>query len=225
MQVSIEQRPSNTIARCTFDQGDSLTAEGGSMVAMSGGLNMETTTHKRGSGSVKKALKRIFAGESFFLNHYTAQAPGAQVILSATLSGDIQEESLNGRTIMIQGNSYMAHYGEVDIDASWQGFKNIFSGESFFWVKASGQGTVIYNAFGVIYPIDVDGEVIVDTGHVVAFEDQLEYKVTKVGRSWITSFLGGEGMVLKFSGKGRVWCQSHNPVSFGRALGPMLWPR
>jgi uncharacterized protein (AIM24 family) len=41
----------------------------------------------------------------------------------------------------------------------------------------------------------------------------------------IGSFLGGEGLVCKFSGHGKLYCQSHNPPSFGAALGPMLKQR
>jgi uncharacterized protein (TIGR00266 family) len=99
------------------------------------------------------------------------------------------------------------------------------SKESLFWVKASGQGTVIFNSFGAIYQIQVNGEHIVDTGHIVAFEETLAFSLTKAGKSWMSSILGGEGLVCKFKGKGIVWVQSHNSSSFGSALGPKLKPR
>jgi uncharacterized protein (TIGR00266 family) len=94
-----------------------------------------------------------------------------------------------------------------------------------FWVKASGQGTVIFNSFGAIYQIQVNGEHIVDAGHIVAFEETLAFSLTKAGKSWMSSILGGEGLVCKFKGKGIVWVQSHNSSSFGSALGPKLKPR
>ncbi len=49
-------------------------------------------------------------------------------------------------------------------------------------------------------------------------------KVTKAGSSWISSFLGGEGLVCRFSGQGKLYCQTHNPPSFGKHLGPKLRP-
>ena len=64
-----------------------------------------------------------------------------------------------------------------------------------------------------------------DTGHIVAFNDTLDFSITKAGGSWISSFLGGEGLVCKFKGKGTVWCQSHNASGFGKILGPRLKPR
>jgi uncharacterized protein (TIGR00266 family) len=92
-------------------------------------------------------------------------------------------------------------------------------------VKASGHGTVIFNSFGAIYKLEVDGEHIVDTGHIVAFEETLGFTLTKAGKSWTSSVLGGEGLVCKFKGKGIVWVQSHNSSSFGSTLGPQLKPR
>ncbi len=66
---------------------------------------------------------------------------------------------------------------------------------------------------------------IVDTGHIVAFNETLDFTLSKAGKSWMSSLLGGEGLVCKFQGQGTVWCQSHNPKSFGQALGPKLKPR
>ena len=71
----------------------------------------------------------------------------------------------------------------------------------------------------------MDGEYIVDTGHIVAFNETLDFSMTKAGKSWLSSILGGEGLVCKFKGMGTVWCQSHNPASFGTSLTPALRPR
>jgi uncharacterized protein (AIM24 family) len=59
----------------------------------------------------------------------------------------------------------------------------------------------------------------------VAFEDTLQFKIVKAGASLIGSFLGGEGLVCKFHGTGKLYCQSHNPPNFGKLLGPKLKPR
>ena len=88
-----------------------------------------------------------------------------------------------------------------------------------------GTGKVVLNSFGAIYPVEVDGAHIVDTGHIVAFNETLDFKIGKAGKSWASSIMGGEGLVCHFHGRGTVWCQSHNPASFGRNLGPKLRPR
>jgi uncharacterized protein (AIM24 family) len=83
----------------------------------------------------------------------------------------------------------------------------------------------VLSSYGAIYPVEVNGEHIVDTGHIVAFDETLKFTLSKAGKSWVGSFLGGEGLVCKFQGVGVVWCQSHNAPSFGGVLGPMLKAR
>ena len=94
-----------------------------------------------------------------------------------------------------------------------------------FWVKCSGTGDVLLNSFGAIYEVEVDGKHIVDTGHIVAYDDSLSFRARKATDSWIGSYFSGEGLVCEFSGRGKVYCQTHNPPSFGQAIGPNLKPR
>ena len=224
MQIEITHQPGNSAARVSLQAGETITAEGGAMIAMSGHMQVETTTHKRDKGSIMGALKRLVTGESLFLNHFTSNGGPGEVIFGTALTGDMMEFQMgSGPALMVQAGSYVASAPSVDMDMSWQGFgKALFSGESMFWIKLTGSGPVIINSFGAIYPIQVNGEYIVDTGHIVAFEESLNFEITKAGKSWMSSFLGGEGMVCKFIGQGTVWCQSHNAGSFGTALGSSL---
>jgi uncharacterized protein (TIGR00266 family) len=226
MDIEITNGPGNAAAHVRLQPGEHFTGESGAMIAMSGGMQVETTTHKRGSGGVLKALKRMLTGESFFLNHYTATQPG-EVILGTQLAGDMMRYDLApAMNLIVQSGAYVASHPSVELDLSWQGFgKAMFSGEAMFWIRCSGQGPMVLASFGAIYPIAVNGEYIVDTGHIVAFEETLQFDITKAGKSWISSMLGGEGLVCKFKGQGTVWCQSHNADAFGSMLGPLLRPR
>ncbi len=224
MKVEIHHRPGNTAAKIHLESGRTCTAESGAMIAMSGDMSVTTTTHKKGKGSILRAVKRMISGESLFLNHFTAGGGGGELWVSPVLAGDVMEYRLEKENLIVQSGSFLACDEGVDMDMGWQGFKSVFSGESLFWLHMKGEGTLLLNAFGVIYPVDVDGEYIVDTGHIVAFQETLDFSISKAGASWIGSFLGGEGLVTRFKGKGRVWCQSHNPRSFGRTLGPKLKP-
>lgn len=225
MEIDITFRPGNSIAKVSLAPNEQVTAEGGAMVTMSGDMDIKTTTHKKGKGGLLKAAKRLLSGESFFLNHYTASNEGGEVLLATALPGDMKAIDLDNERLIVQGGSYVASSPDIDIDMGWQGFKSILSGEGIFWLNLSGKGKVVFNSFGAIYPVKVDGEYIVDTGHIVAFNETLSFTITKAGKSWISSFLGGEGLVCKFQGKGTIWCQSHNAASFGSALGPCLRAR
>ena len=225
MQIEIVHGPGNAAARLTLAAGETCTAEGGAMIAMSGDMAIQTSTHNKGKGGLLRAAKRMLAGESFFLNHFTAGRQGGELWLATTLAGDMLPYELKGETLIVQGGSYVASEPGVKIDLGWQGFKSLLSGESIFWLHLSGTGKVVLNSFGAIYAVPVKGDYIVDTGHIVSFNETLDFKISKAGRSWLASMLGGEGLVCRFSGQGTVWCQSHNPKSFGGVLGPLLRPR
>jgi uncharacterized protein (TIGR00266 family) len=225
MRTEIVHGPGSAAAKITLDPQETITAEGGAMIAMSGDLAMETSTRKREGGGLFAAAKRLVGGESFFLNHFTAGPNGGEVYLATTLPGDMLKLAMEGETLIVQSGSFVACTPDIEMNLGWQGFKNLVSGESMFWLKMSGHGRLILSSYGAIYPVQVDGEYIVDTGHIVAFDETLEFKLTKAGKSWISSILGGEGLVCKFHGRGVVWCQSHNAPSFGKTLGPMLKPR
>ena len=225
MQIDIQYRPANAAARVVLQPGETVTAEGGAMISMSPNVTIETTTIQRGKGGVLAGIKRLVAGENFFLNHFTAQRQSGEIWLSSGMPGDMVVRQLDGLALIIQSGSFVASDQGVSIDASFQGIgKALFSGESMFWLRASGTGQIVLNSFGAIYPIHVDGEYIVDTGHIVAYEETLEFNIVKAGKSLIGSFLGGEGLVCKFRGTGTVWCQSHNDKGFGETIGPMLKP-
>lgn len=225
MQIDIQYRPANAAARVVLQPGETVTAEGGAMISMSPNVTIETTTIQRGKGGLLSGIKRMVAGENFFLNHFTAQRQSGEIWLSSGMPGDMVVRQLDGLALIIQSGSFVASEQGVSIDASFQGIgKALFSGESMFWLRASGTGQIVLNSFGAIYPIHVDGEYIVDTGHIVAYEETLEFNIVKAGKSLIGSLLGGEGLVCKFRGTGTVWCQSHNDKGFGKTIGPMLKP-
>jgi uncharacterized protein (TIGR00266 family) len=228
MQYELLARPASSIAKVTLNAGESITCEVGAMIAMTSGITVETTTRQKGGGGggVVKGLKRMFAGESMFLNHFTATLPEQSLIIGPRMLGDVMHYPMTGGTLIVQGSSWMASSTSIDVDATWQGLgKALFSGEGMFWVKCSGSGSLLMSSFGVIYPVDVNGEYVVDSGHIVAFEDTLQFQLTKASKSLVGSFLGGEGLVCRFSGQGKLYCQSHNPPSFGKLLGPKLRPR
>lgn len=227
MQHQLLAQPAMSIAKLTLGAGESITCEVGAMIAMSSGFTVETTSrNKGGGGGIAKGLKRMFAGENFFLNHFTATQPDQTLFIGPGLLGDIMHYPLTGGTLVVQGSSWLASAVGIEIDATWQGLgKALFSGEGMFWVKCSGRGDLFLNSFGAIYRIDVDGEYVVDTGHIVAFEETLNFKIGKAGKSLVGSLLGGEGLVCKFSGQGKLYCQTHNPPSFGKLLGPKLKAR
>lgn len=224
MRCSYFCRPGNTAVKVDLQDGESVTAEAGAMLALGGAVTVSTSTRARGQGGILAGVKRMLARESFFLNTFTAAGAG-EVWLAPTLSGDVLEVDLVPMPLIVQGGSFLACGPGVELDLHWHGLKSLFSGEHMFWLRLSGSGLALLSSFGAVFSREVDGELLVDTGHIVAFSEGLDFRISKAGDSWVHSFLSGEGLVCRFSGRGTVWCQSHNGRGFGQALGPMLKAR
>lgn len=225
MKLELLHQPDSAIAKIMMNPQEEILAEAGAMVAMSSHINVSTTLRKGKGGGMMGGLKRIMGGESLFMSVFRSGASPAELYLSPKLLGDIRPYKMDGTELVIQSASYMASTPGVQIDLGFTGFKSFFSGESIFWLTANGSGIVLFNAFGGIYEVDVDGEYVVDTGHIVAFERSLDYEITKANKSWAGAIFGGEGLVCQFRGHGKVFCQTHNPGAFGRLVGGQLPPR
>lgn len=209
--------------RVLLQPGETFLSEAGKMVRMSAGVHLDVTTRARSGGGLMEGLKRMLGGDSFFFTEYTAGHEPGEVILAPTLQGNVGLVDLDGTGgWMCTGGSYLGSGPGVECQPEWQGLKGFFSGENMVFVRCTGSGPLAMDAFGMIHEVVVDGGFVVDTGHVVAFEDCLDYEISKVGGSWWTSFLAGEGIVIRFQGRGRVLMQSHNRTEFGTQLGPLL---
>jgi len=230
MKIDIESRPSYGMAVVTMNDGDSLVAESGAMVAMSSELDVRTGFNGTGKGgflgwlqaAVTALLRRVLAGESMFVNTFSASADGQQVMLAPEMVGDVEKVRLDkDRVITVQATSYLASGKQVVVDLVWGGFQMLFSGEGAFFLKCSGKGPLLINAYGAIEKVEVEGAYVVDTGHLVAFEGDLTWRLKKVG-GWKSTLLSGEGLVMEFKGDGTLWLQTRNLKSLVSWLIPQL---
>lgn len=224
MQIEIPDRGGFASALVHLKPGEEFVSEAGAMYVASDNIDIDVTTRARGSGGVLGGLKRLLASESFFLSTYrVTDGRTGHVGLAPVHLGDVARVDMKGAVPWLcAGGSYLGSSRSIDVDTQFQGFKGLFSGESLSFVRLTGAGPFLVSAFGQIVELEVQGELTVDTGHVVAYEETLSYSLGKIGGSWIQSFLAGEGIVFHFSGHGKLLVQSHNPGEFGRSVGPKL---
>jgi len=209
-----------------LEPGETFVSDAGAMFRSSTNMDIDVSVRSRGGG-ILKGLGRMLGGDSFFLSTYkTLDGSSGEVGIAPTLQGEVRVVELDGGTPWLcAGGSFLGCGGDIEMDTKFQGLKGIFSGESLFFVQAKGHGPLVVNAYGRISEVEVTDELVVDTGHVVAFEESLQYSLTKMGSSWLHSYLAGEGFVLHFRGQGRLLVQSHNPKETGSRLGKRLPPR
>jgi uncharacterized protein (TIGR00266 family) len=210
MQVNIRQQPAFAAARLMLQPGEPAQVEAGAMLAHSYGMQMQS----KSNGGIMKGLGRaILAGESFFVSTYTAPPNGGWVDIAPNLPGDISTIDLNGQHgwVVTRGCWLASSYG-IQTETKWGGFRNLVGGEGGFLTHCSGQGTVVTAAYGAIETVNLQpGEIItIDTGHVVAFADTVQYQTRKMATGIIQSMKSGEGLVFDFQGPGQVLTQTRN---------------
>ena len=223
MKTTVEFDPSYAMLTVDLEPGEAVKAEPGAMV-LQHGVEMKTGM---GGGGLLGGFKRMLGGESFFVNTFTAERNGGRVSLAPSSPGDIGSFNLQaGMNLFVQSGSFLACTENIQTDAQFQGLKGLFSGESLFFIRVystEGVGTVFYNSYGAIKKVEVEPgmELVVDTGHLVAFGEGVEYSIGKVGgiRSLVA---GGEGLVMKFRGTGEVWIQTRNLASLADKIIPFL---
>jgi len=213
MQYSIEHKPSYSLLDLRLDTGETVVSESGAMAWMEGPLDVKTSTR----GGVLSGLKRkLLSGESFFQNAYTATGDGARLALAPGSAGDVVAYELDGELLLEKG-AYLASAPSVTVDARFDGLKGFFN-EGLFVLRCTGEGLLFFTAYGDIQEVDVDGEYVVDNGYAVAWEPSLQYRLSKARR--IRSFLFGDQILLRFSGRGKVWVQSRSARSMANWVHP-----
>ncbi len=206
-KFSVLCKPEFAFLYVRIPNGQMLRVEASAMATMTPGLKMKT--------KLKGGLGRFVTGESVFMNEFTATGGDAEIGIAPGLPGDVEHVPLSGNeTIYLQSSAFVAATPNVKVETKWQGFvKGFFSGESLFLIRCTGQGDLWFNTYGAMIPIDVNGSYVVDTGYIVAFTDGLDYQVSRVG-GYKSLFFSGEGLVCRFSGKGRVWIQTRQLPAF-----------
>jgi uncharacterized protein (TIGR00266 family) len=229
MQCHIEHGPAFAWLRVGLGPGERIVAEAGAMVRQSTELEMETrlnASRKRGflgliAAVVVALLRRFLGGETLFVNEFWGPS-GGEVVLAPKLSGHIIQKTLDGtRTLFVQTGGYLASTVDVDTRLRFGGLRTLFGGEGLVLLQCSGTGDVFVNSYGGITEVPVDGKLIVDTGHIVAFDGALDFRVRSIGGAK-SFFFSGEGLVCEFQGRGSVFIQSRNLAALTSWLSPLL---
>ena len=220
MKVDVRYRPAYALAMVTLEAKESIQVEGGAMVGMSAGMEMDTGA----SGGFFKSLgRKMFGGESFFMNTYTGVQNGDSVALAPPLPGDISVIEMHGETLMVQSGAYLASSKGIEVDTKWGGAKTFFGSEGLIMLRVRGSGTLIVSSYGAIHDVELAAgqKYVVDTGHLVTFDEHLKFDVKKVA-GWKSTLFSGEGLVVELTGPGTFTLQSRSQDSFLSWLIPQL---
>jgi len=207
MHVEITSRPAYAIAYVKLQRGQSVYAEAGALVAMSGGVEAAATL----SGGVLQAVaRRLVTQETLITTRFTAHVDGAWVSLSPRYPGDVTAvEVSSGAPLVVQSGSFLAHSEGVGIAAAVGNLQSVALREGASVVLAEGDGTIVIAAYGGLERFDLrTGEkLVVDSGHIAAWSASLGFKIGPL-KGAVSSVLTGEGIVGEFTGPGSVFVQT-----------------
>lgn len=218
---SIEHQGSFALAVLQLQSEQSVNAEAGAMVSMSG--NVDLTSELK--GGVFGALKRAVGGESAFVSTFTAKGGPGEVTFAPGSPGDVAGIEMQNQTFMVQSSSYLAGDTSLVVDTKFGGAKSFFGGEGLFVLQISGTGLLLVSSFGSIHRKNLrPGEqYVVDTGHLVAWEGHMQYNLRKAAKAgFFRSLASGEGMVAEFNGPGEILIQTRNLAAFAGMLKPFF---
>ncbi|MBD1850029.1 TIGR00266 family protein [Cyanobacteria bacterium FACHB-502] len=207
MKYEIRYKPAFATVFLTLQPGDRITAEAGAMVSMASRVSMTT---QFSGGLISALLKTFLGGESLFVNEFkNATGEPLELVLSQGTIGDVAVVELNNNEICFQPGAYLAHTPGIRMGVSWAGFSSWLSGEGLFKLKLSGKGLVFFGGYGGVTQRRVNGDLVVDTGHLVAYDPQIKMNIQMAG-GLVGSVTSGEGLVNRLSGQGRIYLQSRS---------------
>lgn len=213
-----------------LSKGDKIYCESGAMVMMEAALDLKG---KMGGGLGSAIMRRFANGESFFQQHIEAVRGDGDCLLSPALPGALEIIEVGKRQYLLNDGAFVAATSGTEMKVRTQNIGNALFAQSggFFIMETSGSGQVVVSGFGSMFQLDVapGKDVIIDNSHVVCWDSTLQYEIsvtTGSGGGGIGGMIGnlvnsatsGEGIVLRFSGTGKVYICSRNRASFAALL-------
>lgn len=208
---------------CYPEAGQTLCTESGAMSWMSPNMKMDTNS----GGGIKKALGRMFSGESIFMNEYTAQGGTGMIAFASSFPGSIIPYQVSeGNGIVVQKRGFLAMEKGLDLSLFFQKKlgRGFFGGEGFIMQRITGYGMVFLEIDGHCkeYDLGVGESIIVDTGYLAAMSDTCTMDIQPV-QGAKNIFFGGEGLFhTRITGPGKVYIQSMPVINTAQALSPYL---
>lgn len=207
---------------CYPQQGQTVCSERGSMSWMTPNMVMDTTT----GGGIKKALGRLFSGDSIFLNEYTPHYGDGMIAFASSFPGSIIPFELNGGGIIVQKSGFLAMEKGLDMSLYFQKklSRGFFGGEGFIMQRISGYGTAFIEIDGYCkeYTLQEGESIIADTGYLAAMSDTCTMDIQPV-QGAKNIFFGGQGLFnTVITGPGKVYLQSMPISNTAAALAPYI---
>jgi len=204
------------IVTVALEPGQVLRAESGSMMFMTDGITMETTT----GGGMSAGFKRMLTGQNVFISDFRYEGEPATTGLIA-LGTDFPSKIVRlnikqyGGKIVAQKGALLcaSHTVDIEMEVTKKLTTGLFGGEGFVLQGLTGEGEVFLKAGGTLVRKDLqEGEELrVASGALVAFSQGVDFDIQTMP-GFKNVLFGGEGLfVTTLAGPGTVFLQGQPP--------------
>lgn len=222
MQYKIEGTPLPVVT-CQLNPGETMITEKGSMCWMTNNIQMETTTN----GGVGKAIGRMFSGESFFQNRFTALGGPGEISFASSFPGSIYVFRIEpGRSVIVQKSAFLASESGVELSVFFQKRfgAGLFGGEGFIMQRLSGYGLAFVEIDGhaVEYNLAPGQQMVIDTGYLAMMDDTVQMDIQTV-KGVKNMLFGGEGIFNTLvTGPGKILLQTMPISKVAGSINPYI---
>lgn len=202
----MEPNHATSILKIVLDEGQSMRATLGSMLAMSDNVSMV--------GKMKKSFKSLLAPSDARYQEFSTTTGEGWVILSPGFFGTIRAICLGNDKdeICVSENAFLASIGDINVTSKGQGLKKAVMNQGMFLKSFKGKGIVFVSAVGSFMPFYLsDGQsIILNRNSLVSWSASMKYDCVKAGTNWLSTAVAGEGYVAKLSGPGTINVQTRH---------------
>lgn len=220
MQAEIKGGSAFSYVEIDLEPGESVITEADAMSSMDARLELKAILN---GGFWRALLRKFLGGETFFVSRFSNQTDSkARLTIVQPTPGEVKCEELNGGSLFLQPGAFLACEETVSLGLQWAGLVSWIAREGLFRLVVSGHGKVWYGAYGALLTREIDGEFIVDSGHLVAYDPTIKLRL-QLAAGLFSSFFGGEGLVTRVQGKGRVVIQTRSIGGLTGWVNPKLY--
>jgi uncharacterized protein (TIGR00266 family) len=227
-QSEVKGTDGSQYVKFKLKENESIISATGAMIYMNSSVNKAELSFD----GITDAAKKLLAGESIVYQKYTGNNLQNGVISLGKnfINSVIVIKIMNGEEYRISRHSFLACTDNIKISFTTQakGILGIGQEEGFFLPAAaciSGEyGYIWLSAYGSFEKLDISAGdyYIVDNGMFLACHNSIQYSLEKIGKTYFSSFLGGEGFGMKFAGPCSIYIQTKNFNEFIQQLSSRL---
>lgn len=203
--------------------GETILTESGGMSWMSPNMKMDTNM----KGGLFGGLGRAMAGETVFLNTYTAEGGTGLLACASSFPGSIITMDLApGEAVVAQKSAFLCGSGTLTLNVHLKRSFGVsmFGGEGFVMEKITGPVRVFLEIDGSVekYTLAPGQTYLVNNGNLAAYTPDCTVALETV-KGMKNIFFGGEGLFhVRLTGPGTIWLQTLSAQGVAKSIIPFL---